>query len=152
VELIRYRIRLGDRQLWNLAPLCAAGIKSPCYMKMQVTYRLISGHTIVLPHGYTWPAIGEIDYMCSMAYFAHNYSGLFIGQVKNRGTVTGRHHQQMRYSPLLTSNQNGGKFVAKEDRIWSLTSKICTKGTLRIYGQLNTATSGHDGRNDFRNA
>ena len=72
VELIGYRIRLSDRQLWNLSPFCSTGIKSPCYMKVQVTYRLISGHTIVLPHGYTRSAIGEIYYMCSMAYFAHN--------------------------------------------------------------------------------
>ena len=121
-------------------------------MKMQVTYRLISGYTIVLPHGYTWSAICEIDYMCSMAYFMHNYGGLFIGQVKNRRAMTSRHHQQMRYTALLTSNQNSGKFGTKEDSIGSFTFKICTKSTLRIYWQLNTAASRHDGFNDFRNA
>jgi hypothetical protein len=95
VELIGYRIRLNDRQLWNLAPFCSTGIKSSRHVKVQVTYRLISGNNIVLPHRYTWPTVSEIYCTCGMAYFAHNCSGLFIRQVENRRTMTGRYHQQM---------------------------------------------------------
>ena len=48
--------------------------------------------------------------------------------------MTYRYYQQMRYATLLTSDQNGGKFAAKEDSIGPIASKICAEGALGIYG------------------
>lgn len=58
----------------------------------------------------------------------------------------------MRYAALFTSNQNGGKLVAKEYGIGPITSEICTEGALGIYGKLDTSTVSHDGLNELRNA
>ena len=134
MQLFSDRIRLHDRQLRNVAPFCAAGAKGSRYMKMQVTYCLISWHTIVLPYGNAGSTVSEINYACSMTYFFHYHIGFFVGKVENRCTVTYRHDQQMRYTALLTSNQNSGKFSAKEDGIGPITSEICTEGALGIYG------------------
>ena len=88
MQLLSDRIRLRDRQLRNVAPFCATGVKGPRYMKMQVTYCLISWHTIVLPYGNAGSAISEINYTCSMTYFLHYCIGFFFGEVENRCTVT----------------------------------------------------------------
>ena len=49
-------------------------------MKMQVTYRLISWHTIVLPYGNARSTVCQIDYMCSVTYFFHYCVGFFVGK------------------------------------------------------------------------
>ena len=58
----------------------------------------------------------------------------------------------MRYTALLTSNQNGGKLFAKENSIGPITFEICAEGALSIYGKLDTSSISHDGFNDLRNA
>ena len=57
-------------------------------MKVQVTYCLISWHTIVLPYRNAGPTVSKINYTCGMTYFFHYYIGFFFGKVEDRCTVT----------------------------------------------------------------